>query len=37
MNELILLRGKLMSNMLTEDSMVELKEEIADIVDWGNG
>ncbi|XP_071151743.1 dedicator of cytokinesis protein 4-like, partial [Mytilus edulis] len=37
MNELILLRGKLMSNMLTEDSMVELKEEIADIVDWGMG
>ncbi|CAC5402947.1 DOCK3 [Mytilus coruscus] len=37
MNELILLRGKLISNMLTEDSMVELKEEIADIVDWGNG
>ena len=37
MNDLILMRGKLLSNMLTDDSMIDLKEEIAGIVDWGNG
>ena len=36
MNDMILMRGKLLSNMLTDESMIDLKEEIAGIVDWGN-
>jgi hypothetical protein len=36
MNDLILMRGKLLSNMLTDESMIDLKKEIAGIVDWGN-